>query len=100
MADLQKKRGSSYRPVEDEALIKAWKLVTGDATVGSDQTSVIFWKKVGIKTKEFLASFNRADASCKSRFGTIQRSVNIFIQSHRRSFDNLVSRWKHEEVNI
>ncbi|KAJ8540738.1 hypothetical protein ON010_g12490 [Phytophthora cinnamomi] len=40
------KRGANYKPTEDKVLWQSWLLVSGDASVGTNQTGDAFWEEV------------------------------------------------------
>ena len=42
----KKKRGSNFQPFEDVAICKAWLVASTDLSVGVNQTSLDFQKKV------------------------------------------------------
>ena len=69
---VMKGRTANYTNKEDVLICTAWKKVSQDATVGTDQSAVTYWQRI----KEFFDARNtsghqRSSDSIRQRWGTI-----------------------------
>ena len=87
-------RGPGFKPEESLALVRAWKLITMDPIVGSDQAGSKFWGRVHSQYCEEIsgkALFDRTSQSLESHWGVLSREVQKFAGILNQLMNNLKS---------
>ncbi|XP_047331141.1 glutathione S-transferase T3-like [Impatiens glandulifera] len=74
-------RTKNFSPEEDLVLVSAWLNTSIDPIIGTDQTNIQYWRKVGSYYKAAIENTKygpRTDKSLTNRWSTIQQAVNKF----------------------
>ncbi|XP_047310270.1 glutathione S-transferase T3-like [Impatiens glandulifera] len=74
-------RTKKFSPEEDLVLVSAWLNTSIDPIIGTDQTNIQYWRKVGSYYKAAIENTKygpRTDKSLTNRWSTIQQALNKF----------------------
>jgi len=75
----QKQKGKNFTEEEDRLIVAAWLNVSTDATHGTNQCKITFWRRVYIFYEKNRGSIpERSQGSLTHRWGCIQEAVNRF----------------------
>ncbi|KAH7843105.1 hypothetical protein Vadar_012638 [Vaccinium darrowii] len=81
----RKARKQNYVQAEDEALVKAWLHIPGDAVVGRDQKSTKLWMWILQSFHEFLGRITeRETQGLQNRWQTISHDVSKFCGNYNK----------------
>jgi hypothetical protein len=84
------KRGPKWKVLEDKCLIDAWKTVSIDPITGANQASGAYWARIKKEfderkylDKEYKTMvMKRSQKAMSTRWGNIQKDVNVFHGIH------------------
>ncbi|KAI8546680.1 hypothetical protein RHMOL_Rhmol07G0138500 [Rhododendron molle] len=96
----RKTRKTNYSQVEDEALVKAWLHISGDAVVGRDQKSTKLWLRVLESFHQILGRVTERNAQgLQNRWQAISHDVSKFCGYYNKIGRLNPSRWNDQMID-
>ncbi|XP_055585397.1 uncharacterized protein LOC129738231 isoform X2 [Uranotaenia lowii] len=92
-------RGRNFTEVEDIEICRAWKAVSNDASIGTDQTRTSFWARIQTYAARYQPALAaRAPDALRQRFGFLKKHVQKYLDCEVFAFRNQTSGTSREDV--